>query len=204
MRTLAILCAAGLALGEPAAANAVRPAAEKQYRWQLAVYEVQKDGAVHVLSRPQVLALEGQPFFVQIGQSLTLRAGADVAETDFAGITLKGQGTELVGGQLRIDLTIERKEYEQSDVETVRVTGRSTRMVKRITLGKMVKLVLEQKDDGKPRCWVEVEVEEVTPQQAPAPLPAPRAVPANGEGTPFLDFPRENRFPVLEVDKVLG
>ena len=80
---------------------------------------------IEILSRPQIMALDGTPAQIQVGQSVRVVEGVSISDSgevvtqygaEDAGITLKVTPTTTSEGQIHLDLMVEHVRFSESDV----------------------------------------------------------------------------------------
>jgi hypothetical protein len=78
----------------------------------------------------------------------------------------------LEGNKVRLVLSFQRNEVENSSVSEIRVLGNSVQAIQDVELHKPVKLVFQKDARGSAQRWVEITVDEITVDEQTVPAPA--------------------------------
>jgi hypothetical protein len=153
--------------------------------------EIGPDGKQRVLSRPQVMTIDGQAAFINVGELVPFVAPGSDARYVRAGHSIGLKVNLSEDDTARLDVTINKQELGKSDGGGVRLVGKSVQIIETISLGRPVKLVLDKADDGSARSWMEVTVSEVEP--APPGRENPSPPDAVSRGKPQAEQVRHRR-----------
>jgi hypothetical protein len=126
--------------------------------------EIGRDGRKRVLSRPQVMTIDGQGAVISVGELVPVVEPELEASHVEAGylINLKVHLSE--DETARLEASINNQEVDKSGGGGVRLVKKSVQIIETIRLDRPVKLVIDKADDGSARSWMEVTVSEVQPE----------------------------------------
>jgi hypothetical protein len=143
---------------------------------QCLLMEVGPDGKPHVLSRPQLMTIDGQEAVISIGQAVPIVGGPSTAQMIDTGYNIRVKAHLAEKDLARLEVVMEKKVAEEFQADTIRIVGSSVRIIKAITLGQPQKLIFEKNDQGTPRSWMELTLHEV--KDPSSPKPTTQAAPA--------------------------
>lgn len=153
--------------------------------------EIGPDGKRHVISRPQVMTLDGQAAAITVGELVpVVESGLEASHVEAGySISLKVHLSE--NDTARLEATMSKQEVDKSGGGGVRLVKHSVQIIETIRLGDPVKLVIDKADDGKARSWLQVTVTEVRPPTSDGKKPLkPDAV---SRGKPRIQEVRNER-----------
>jgi hypothetical protein len=144
---------------------------EKAYMMELSMKESRPGERDRTLHSVQLAFVEGKPAKVHVGSRFALNEGsiqdlltpAAVGPEDQVSLGNQVQ-VKVVGlkaGQVRVDLEVQRNDIETASKDGILIMGSNARMVRKVQLGKPVKLVLDRDDEGKARTRIEFKVTEM-------------------------------------------
>jgi RNA polymerase sigma factor (sigma-70 family) len=124
------------------------------------------------LSLPRATVEEGQlvPIsIIEVPQKLLEKVL--VEEKIKLGLFLDMRVRRLAGTKVRLILSLQKNEVQESGVNGVSVLGNSVQAVQDVELRKPVKMVFEKDTRGSAQRWVEVAVDEITGNEQASPAP---------------------------------
>jgi RNA polymerase sigma factor (sigma-70 family) len=153
------------------------PAARKQaprreYLIMSRLLEAGADQPKEVLRLPRATVDEGQlvPIsIIDVPQRLLEKVLLD--EKIKIGLFLDVRVRRLGGNKVRLIVSFQKNEVEESSVSGVHVLGNSVQAVQDVELHKPVKMVFERDAEGSARRWVELTVDEVPVDEQAIPAP---------------------------------
>jgi len=147
---------------------------ERQYVLTSKMLEVGDGQPKEILGLPKVTAPEGQLaqiHIIDVPQNLLAKVIED--EKIKIGAFLDMRVKRLQGTKVRLILSLQKNEMENSSVDEIRVVGTSLQSIHDVELHKPVKLVFEKDANGKARRWIEITVDEQTAtDEQPVPPPS--------------------------------
>lgn len=152
--SLCVLAFAGVVLADQPEAKKENPV---QYCLQVLVYELTPDGEETILSRPQVVTLEGQEAFVQVGGEIAIPPAKEGGFVEYLthGLTMRTKVNATKPGRVRLDLKVEKNEVDRSDKNGVRIAGKTLRCVETIRLGRSADFLVGEDANGT-ETWVQI------------------------------------------------
>jgi RNA polymerase sigma factor (sigma-70 family) len=148
-------------------------ASQREYVIVSRLLEAGPDEPKEVLRFPKLTVYEGQ--LVPMGiteapQNLLAKVVAD--EKIKIGKFMDVRVRRLGGNKVRLVLSFERNEVEESSVSEIRVLGNSLQAIQDVELHKPVKMILQKDARGSARAWVEITVDQITGDEPKIPPPA--------------------------------
>jgi hypothetical protein len=143
--------------------------AEKAYVLELKMVRTGPGGKVQQEMAPRVTVLEGQAAVVHVGKCLALKCGSIddlIDQVNYVpaedqvrlGNLVRVKVTGLEKDRVQVDLIVRRNEVEKASKTSIEVVGSSLRSIRKVQLGKVVKLVLDKNDQGTARTRIEFKV----------------------------------------------
>lgn len=131
----------------------------QQFMISLKLTEVGEDAIEKVLAEPRLVTVDGRPASFVAGGQLPIKSGKAV-EYVMTGIVVKVEVRSLKEDKVRLDVSVEDRQGEKTDDESVLVETRGVRAVRTVRLDEKTCLT-ERKDQRAGKYRLEVKVQKV-------------------------------------------
>jgi hypothetical protein len=153
----------------PPISRAAETRTEKAYVMEMKLVRTTPGCKEKDITCPKVTFLEGKAAVVHVGKSLALRNGSIDDLVDHGGYVspedevqlgnlVRVKVTGMEKDRVQVDLLVRHEEVDKASKTGIVVVGSSLRSIRKVQLGKVVKLVLDKNDQGGPRTRIEVKV----------------------------------------------